>query len=246
VARAIVRESERTHGPVSLTLAHLDPTYVRRRFPTIAAVCRRIGLDIAVDPIPVGPAAHYLMGGIDTDLWARTSLPGLFAAGETACTGVHGANRLASNSLLEGLVFGARAAEAMQRPTQPDALKSDRQQMAPCTPADTLNVPVSRLNAPRIRELMWQSAGLFRTRNRLELAVGELGAAYQAACREIAQRRVNGATSWRRLNLLTVAWRIAHAALAREESRGAHFRDDFPAKDDLHWRVHLVEARPHD
>ena len=246
VARAIVRESDRTDGPVSLTLAHLDATYVRRRFPTIAAMCRRIGLDIATDPVPVGPAAHYLMGGIDTDLWARTSLPGLFAAGETACTGVHGANRLASNSLLEGLVFGARAAEAMQRPPQPAALKSDRRQMAPCAPADTFNVPVSRLDAPGIRELMWQSAGLFRTRNRLELAVGQLGAAYQAACREIAQPRVHGAPRWRRFNLITVAWLIAHAALTREESRGAHFRDDFPAKDDLHWRVHLVEARLHD
>ena len=99
-------------GPVFLTLAHLDAAYVRAAgFPTIAAMCRQVGLDLARDPIPVGPAAHYLMGGIDTDEWGRTSLPGLFAAGEVACTGVHGANRLASNSLLEGLVFGARAGD---------------------------------------------------------------------------------------------------------------------------------------
>ena len=94
-----------------LTLAHLDADFVRRRFPTIAEMCLRVGLDLARDPIPVGPAAHYIMGGVDTDEWGRTSLPGLFAAGEVACTGVHGANRLASNSLLEGLVFGARAGD---------------------------------------------------------------------------------------------------------------------------------------
>src|SRR5207244_1950209 len=118
VARGIVRESEATGGPVFLTLAHLDPQHVRRRFPTIAEMCRQVGIDIAVDRIPVGPAAHYLMGGVDTDDWGRTSLPGLFAAGETACTGVHGANRLASNSLLEGLVFGARAADADRKSTR--------------------------------------------------------------------------------------------------------------------------------
>src|SRR5439155_7165099 len=93
VARSIVREEERTGGQVCLTLAHLDPGYVLRRFPTITEMCRRIGLDLARDLIPVGPAAHYIMGGVDTDEWGRTSLPGLFAAGEVACTGVHGANR---------------------------------------------------------------------------------------------------------------------------------------------------------
>src|SRR4029450_2773788 len=126
VARSIVREVERTHGPVFLTLAHLDPAYVRRRFPTIAEMCRRLGLDLARDPIPVGPAAHYIMGGVDTDRWGRTSLPALYAAGEVASTGVPGANRLASNSLLEGLVFGARAAEAMQMTPQAASVERDR------------------------------------------------------------------------------------------------------------------------
>src|SRR2546422_7124444 len=130
VARSIAREAERTGGSVFLTLAHLDPAYVVRRFPTIAAMCRGIGLDLARDRIPVGPAAHYIMGGVDSDDWGRTSLTGLFAAGEVACTGVHGANRLASNSLLEGLVFGARAASAMQQPPEAGALKADRRQSA--------------------------------------------------------------------------------------------------------------------
>ena len=124
VARSIVREAEASGGPVFLTLAHLDAGFVQRRFPTIAAMCAQVGLDLARDPIPVGPAAHYLMGGVDTDEWGRTSVPGLFAAGEVACTGVHGANRLASNSLLEGLVFGARAAEAMPQAPQAAPLEA--------------------------------------------------------------------------------------------------------------------------
>src|SRR5204862_3589273 len=113
VARSIVCEAER-NGPVYLTLRHLDEAYVRRRFPTIHEMCRGAGLDLARDLIPVGPAAHYIMGGVDADEWGRTSLAGLYAAGEVACTGVHGANRLASNSLLEGLVFGNRAGIAMR------------------------------------------------------------------------------------------------------------------------------------
>src|SRR5690606_32137618 len=113
VSRAIVREMRRTGGGVYLSLAHLEPAFVQRRFPTIAQACGDAGLDLARDRIPISPAAHYVMGGIETDLHGRTSVPGLFAAGEAACTGVHGANRLASNSLLEGLVFGARAARAM-------------------------------------------------------------------------------------------------------------------------------------
>src|SRR3954453_5434190 len=126
VARGIARESEETGAPVFLTLAHLDAVYVRERFPTIAAMCAQVGLDLARDPIPVGPAAHYIMGGVDTDEWGRTSIAGLFAAGEAACTGVHGANRLASNSLLEGLVFGARAAEAMTQEPRAAVMKPDR------------------------------------------------------------------------------------------------------------------------
>src|SRR6185436_11979654 len=114
VARAIVRESERTGQPVFLSLESLDADWVHARFPLISEACRRAGFDLARDRIPIGPAAHYVMGGVVTDLDGRTTLPGLYAAGEVACTGVHGANRLASNSLLEGLVFGARAGTAMR------------------------------------------------------------------------------------------------------------------------------------
>jgi L-aspartate oxidase len=244
VARAIVREMERTGAPVYLTLAHLDAGYVRARFPTIADMCARIGLDLARDPIPVGPAAHYIMGGIDTDAWGRTSLPGLFAAGEVACTGVHGANRLASNSLLEGLVFGARAAAAMQEPPAAAALKADRVGagglglVAGNTP---IQPPATSHQSPvDIRDLMWRSVGLFRTREGLAHAVASLDAAERTERDRMAEATPD-ADAWRRYNLVTAARLVARAALRREESRGAHFRLDFPARDDERWKIHVVE-----
>ncbi len=241
VARGIAREEDATGQPISLTLAHLDATHVRRRFPTIAEVCRQIGIDIARDPIPVGPAAHYVMGGIETDEWGRTSLRGLFAAGETACTGVHGANRLASNSLLEGLVFGARAAEAMQGPRHTPESKPDRVLAgeAEAAPAGELT-----LDIPEIRDLMWRNAGLFRTGRGLQEAFNRLSAAYDVARRTI-EARASDAAEWRRFNLLTVARLIAGAALRRQESRGGHFREDFPSRDDLHCGNHLVDVLRH-
>ena len=242
VARSIAREAERTGGPVFLTLSHLDPAYVVRRFPTIAAMCRGIGLDLAHNLIPVGPAAHYIMGGVESDQWGRTSLPGLFAAGEVACTGVHGANRLASNSLLEGLVFGARAASAMQQPPEAAALKSDRV----TRPGPEPGVPghVARpLDSPAVRDLLWQSVGLFRTQGGLLDAVSALDAAYEAEHSRVAAYTTPDLEACRRFNLITVASLIARAALRREESRGAHFRQDFPERDDLHWEVHVVDQR---
>ncbi len=257
VARSIVRESARTPGGVFLTLAHLDVN-VRDRFPTIAAACRRVGLDLAKDAIPVGPAAHYVMGGIDTDEWARTSLPGLYAAGETACTGVHGANRLASNSLLEGLVFGARAAAAMQQELNAAAPKSDRVGVrgsrlgarsarrpvrAPSPePRQRSSSPEPRAPSPdEIRDIMWTSAGLFRTREGLEAAVARLDAAHAAHRATLSSSA--SADDCRVFSLTLVARLIARAALRREESRGGHYREDFPARDDLHWKVHLTDQR---
>jgi L-aspartate oxidase len=247
VARSIVRECERTGGGVFLTLAHLDPAYVRSRFPTIAEMCRRVGLDLARDPIPVGPAAHYIMGGVASDDWGRTVVPGLYAAGEVACTGVHGANRLASNSLLEGLVFGARAAIAMQLPSQTTVMKPDRVELAGWTPvagAVAASAPPGRLHAlatHEVRDLMWERVGLFRTREGLQSALSQLEAACGAA-REIAgAAAAPDVDAWRSLNLVTVAGLIARAALRREESRGGHFRQDLPSRDDLHWRVHVID-----
>jgi L-aspartate oxidase len=251
VARSIVRESDTTGGMVFLTLAHLDPAYVTKRFPTIAAMCGQIGLDLARDPIPVGPAAHYIMGGVDTDEWARSSVPALFAAGEVACTGLHGANRLASNSLLEGLVFGARAAEAMLQPPQAAPLKPDRVRAdgswlmamavgpAPSSAAMSHQPFALADGSPAmsdVRTLMWRHAGLFRSREGLGAAV------------EILERSATGAppataAAYRHRNFVTVARLIARAALRRQESRGGHFRADFPARDDTRWKIHVVDVR---
>jgi L-aspartate oxidase len=243
VARAIVRESDATGGPVALTLAHLDPARVRSRFPGIAAMCAGLGLDLATDRIPVGPAAHYLMGGIETDVWGRTSVRGLFAAGEVACTGVHGANRLASNSLLEGLVFGARAAEAMmQTGGSTPSLRDGWRLAAPL--ASTAGYNGGDTSIGRARDVMWRSVGLFRSASGLTEAARYFDRAYLNARALMNDPAARGdADAWRALNLLTVSRLIAHAARRREESRGGHFREDFPRRDDLHWKVHLVDVK---
>ncbi|HEX6463265.1 MAG TPA: L-aspartate oxidase, partial [Vicinamibacterales bacterium] len=235
VARGIVREEQRTEGRVYLTLDRVDPAFVYRRFPQIADACRRAGLDLARDRIPVGPAAHYLMGGVVTDVNGRTTIPGLFAAGEAACTGVHGANRLASNSLLEGLVFGARAGEAMR--TAPDA-PIDHATLRGLTPAsdvaadgvprdgDAGRAAPPPLSAEEVRRVMWERVGLFRDANGLRDALRQFGAPRDDEP-----------------SLLTVGRLIARAALRREESRGGHYRLDFPRKDDVHWKFRIREER---
>lgn len=240
VSRGIAREMERTQGPVYLTLKHLDAAHVRHRFPTIAETCKQVGIDIATDPIPVGPAAHYIMGGIETDEWGRTSLPRLYAAGEAACTGVHGANRLASNSLLEGLVFGARAAAAMILPPRAAPLKNDRRDAGEWIVSKERGIDAPQTIA-QVRDLMWRQVGLFREAVTLWDAVVKLDRAYTRARNAGGPERSFDAEDWRHFNLLAVARLIARAALRRQESRGGHFREDFPQRDDIHWKIHVVD-----
>ncbi len=226
VARAIVAEMERTGARwMYLDLTHLKSDFLRERFPNIFETCLRYGLDLTKDRLPVSPAAHYVMGGVRTDTRGRTSLAGLYAAGEVACTGVHGANRLASNSLLEGLVFGARAARAAIEDSWPPPARSASDPVEFDLAEWRLDPRVKR----RAQEIMWRKAGLIRRAEDLRSAIEELAA--------MAAESVNERTR----NFVGLAKLMAEAALWREESRGGHFRQDFPARDDERWRVHSAQ-----
>ena len=241
VARAITREGmgERLGEtrPVHLDMRHVRGIDLHKRFPGISAFLGLYGLDLQRDLIPVRPAAHYLMGGIRTDICGRTRLRGLYAAGEAACTGVHGANRLASNSLLEGLVFGARAAEAMLEDGLPlvSADSPDRG----CTPLDATEVEVLEAAIAALQRSMWIHAGLLREASSLGAgqrlrAESAIGVARVSEAGKRGRRLVEGQA------LCTVAGAILDSALARTESRGAHFREDFPKRDDARFRKHSV------
>ena len=246
VARGIVRETERT-GAVYLSMEHLDPAFVHSRFPLISEACKRVGLDLARDRIPVGPAAHYVMGGVQTDIDGRTSIPGLYAAGEVACTGVHGANRLASNSLLEGLVFGARAGCAMRddKPGEwpiesPKVIEFDAGRHRRNGATEECGGPAT---IAEVQDLMWRQVGLFRDRDGLSRALSIVDPAWRALDARIAGGEPLDAQTWRAASILTVARLITRAALRREESRGGHFRADFPHRDDVHWKRRASETR---
>ncbi len=231
VARAITREGM-GGKPVYLDMRHVTDINPDARFPGISAFLHQHGLDLARDLVPVRPAAHYLMGGVRTDVDGRTSLPGLYAAGEVACTGVHGANRLASNSLLEGLVFGARAAESMRNESDASVRTGAVEASLPLRNEASLR-PVEEA-IQRLQQQMWEHAGLLRD-----------AALLQSIDISAAEGYVNASPSpqWRRReyearSLARVARAIAVSALAREESRGAHYRNDFPQRDDLRFGVH--------
>ena len=258
VARAIAREGLPETGPQisagqNLSPAALRPVYldmrhvhnidVIARFPGISAFLAHYGLDLRRDLIPVRPAAHYLMGGIRTGLGGRTSLAGLYAAGEAACTGVHGANRLASNSLLEGLVFGARAARSMLADALPlaSAPAASHLEPAPQYLSAAESQHVETLIAS-LQASMWANAGLLREESSLRQGL----AAQTETESALAEIAATGRTS-RRLAEAQALSRVAHAilmsALARTESRGAHFRSDHPRHDDANFRKHSVLAR---
>jgi L-aspartate oxidase len=228
VSRSIVAEMRRTgsrHALLDMTA--LDADFLRERFPKIDATCKQFGLDIAKDMLPVSPASHYCMGGIRTDLHGRSTVPGLYAAGEVTCTGVHGANRLASNSLLEGLVFGARAGEAAA--TDSALLSAVGSHSETSTNAVNRSV-ISTAVKKRVKRVMWERVGILRDRESLQRAISEF--------QQI--ERSNLGTSSR--NFVTLALLVARAALWREESRGGHFRSDFPEQHQ-EFRVHSIQKQ---
>jgi L-aspartate oxidase len=237
VARAIMHEMERSRAKdpvVYLDLTHLDEQHIRRRFPRIYATCMQYNIDITSELVPVRPAAHYSMGGVRTDLDGRSTFPGLYAAGEAAGTGVHGANRLASNSLLEGLVFGARAGRKMR-----DELKARHRKTSTLPPAAYSNGPVSMPvegSISELQELMWKHVGIVRTGSGLKQAVTRLEELGQTLSRPHSRREFEAR------NLLIAGLLVARSALAREESRGAHYRLDFPDHNDARFGKHSVMA----
>ena len=237
VSQAIVRQMEKTQSPcVYLTLKHLEADHVRQRFPGINAVCRSFGLDITKDSIPVRPGAHYMVGGAAVDLHGRTTLPGLWAAGEVTSSGLHGANRLASNSLLEGLVYGAaagRGASELAQQTQSDPLVLPiRSQLSSHIP-ESIDIADLRNS---VRSIMWRNVGVQRRADRLDDALQTT----KHLARFVLAQAFDAIDGWELQNLLTVGLMMSTCALAREESRGVHLRVDFPKLDEINWRKHLT------
>jgi L-aspartate oxidase len=241
VARAIAAQMAKTQHPsVYLDLSHLDADSIRQRFPGIDRLCRGFDLDFTRDPIPVRPGAHYMIGGVTIDRDGRTALPGLWAAGEVTSSGLHGANRLASNSLLEGLVHGARAAEDIVRlleasgphplevpPIAPTVVRESHE------PLDLADIRDS------LRALMWRSVGITRDAQGLAEAADQV----DFWCRYVLGNVFDDPAGWVMQNMLTVARLMIAAATAREESRGVHTRLDFPDPDPA-WTHHITLRCP--
>ncbi|MCM8815779.1 MAG: FAD-binding protein, partial [Candidatus Omnitrophica bacterium] len=233
VSRAIVSEMRRTGSTcVYLDLTKLNHNFLISRFPQIYRFCLEYGIDITKDLIPVRPCAHYAMGGIATDESGRTNLENLFACGEVACTGVHGANRLASNSLLEGLVFGARAGRMV------------REEISASNQSIHFQIPKYRVkhhNGPfidvydlhrSIKSLMWKNAGIERDAQNLKEAISRL----QTWAKYIFLNEFSSPAGWEVQNMFILSLVMTHAAYRRKESRGAHYRKDFPETDDINWK----------
>jgi L-aspartate oxidase len=246
VARAITLEMQRTRGEfVYLDMTTLAAEHIKKRFPRIYSTCLQYNIDITTDLVPIRPAAHYTMGGVATDLHGATSLPGLFAAGEVAATGVHGANRLASNSLLEGLVFGARAAVAMLNKHTaapfPSPLPHTHPEKFPCqgSPHPPLPSTDPKKVVEEAREIMWEKVAIIREGKNLSEAAKRLS--------ELCLRETDypSRQAYEARNILTAARQITRCAMAREESRGAHYRSDFPLKDEAKPPQHSYVSSKH-
>jgi L-aspartate oxidase len=234
IARAIVHEMEvsRAKDPfVYLDLTHLNAAKVQKRFPRIHAACMRHNIDITEDMIPVRPAAHFAIGGVRTDLDGKTNVAGLYAAGEVATTGVHGANRFAGNSLLEALVFGARSGSAMREERR--AVSRTGAEPKAAYSNGPVDVGVEEMIC-QIQDLMWSDLGIVRTRTGMQKAIKTLEEMAPKVAHPKTRRRHEAA------NLHLAALLVARSALAREESRGTHYRMDCPEHDDRKFLKHSI------
>ncbi|SDN44498.1 L-aspartate oxidase [Streptomyces wuyuanensis] len=260
VAKGIMRRmQEQGADHMLLDARHFGAEMWENRFPTILAACRAHGIDPVTEPIPVAPAAHYASGGVRTDLHGRTTVPGLYACGEVACTGVHGANRLASNSLLEGLVFAERIARTVAETHAAGAAADSVRPAGPAAVADAR--PAGRTGAPaeggsrgpvpllvpearrEIQRIMTNGAGVLRSAASLDEAAEALEALHLSAlhdAEEFDKAAEPGVESWEATNLLLVARVLVAAAHERTETRGCHWREDHPGRDDAGWRRHIV------
>lgn len=247
VSRAIVEQIRKTHFThVFLDVRHLPAEPFRQRFPQLAQLCQEFEIDITKDLIPIHPATHYMIGGVTADEFGRSSLPGLYAIGEASCSGLHGANRLASNSLLEGLVFGARAGTdaAEQAKAERIMFPLEIEHSIPKSQKTELDVTDVKSS---LRSVMWRNVGIERDGDRLT-ETREIIAFW---CRYVMDKAFmpvigseNAIAGWELQNMLTVAFLVTAAAYGRTESRGTHYRSDFPQRDDNHWKLHLMWKRP--
>jgi L-aspartate oxidase len=243
VAKGIMRRmQEQGAEHMYLDARHFGAHMWEHRFPTILAACRAHGFDPVTEPIPVAPAAHYASGGVRTDSHGRTTVPGLYACGEVACTGVHGANRLASNSLLEGLVYAERIVADIAAAHTENGLHARVPQPVPYAekPADPLLAPEIRF---AIQRTMTEGAGVLRSEASLATAAAALDRLHAQARDALAENGKTaepGVDTWETTNLLSVARVLVAAARLREETRGCHWREDEPERDDTAWRRHIV------
>jgi L-aspartate oxidase len=235
VARSIVYEMKKTHSDrVFLDVTHLPSRLITTRFPHIYSFCRNHGMDITRGLIPVAPAAHYIMGGVKVNIWGETNISGLFAAGEAACTGVHGANRLASNSLLESVVFSKRVMQRTEMTTPPRHYEERTDKaISYCLPGREMLSKAPSLNLPNLQSLMWDKVGIIRSGKSLEEAASIL-ATWESLLPQPSDR-----PSYELNSLVLCARLVTEAALLRKESRGAHFRTDFP-QTSPEWQRHIV------
>lgn len=223
VSRAIFFEMMKTgKDHVYIDLTHMDKNFITNRFPKIYSTCKTYGIDISTEMIPVSPAAHYYMGGIETDIWGRTNIYGLYACGETSCTGVHGANRLASNSLLEGVVFGARSAKAAIIDTKYDNVNEYDIQIS-----DIMEKSIDYEQLKNeLQKTMWQNVSIIRNDASLKNALNFLNLHMDTFLHKTPFDRLSGELK----NMFIVSKMMTEAGLSRKDSRGGHYRDDYPEK----------------